>query len=533
MTTSKDDNPTASPSNDAPATAPAAPIKGDRIAKLLARAGVASRRDIERMIAEGRVALNGTTLDTPATILRNLAGVTVDGDPVEAPSAARLFLYHKPTGLLVTERDPAGRTTIYDRLPRELPRLVPVGRLDLNTEGLLLMTTDGGLKRQLELPATGVERAYRARAYGNITQPQLEELIEGIEIEGVRYGSINANIERRTGANVWIEMILTEGKNREVRRVLEHLGLQVSRLIRTRYGPFVLGDLAPGQIGEVLQHDVVAFQKELARGKPEGPGARPNIGISASAGAGAGIGAKSPQRGANAPRPAPSARPATAAPRQPARSPYAAPASSGFSSGAAPVDRAARPARPARPERIRPTAAMVRGDVTDPWAKPDARGGNRAAATHHAQPTGAGTGRPTYRQERADRGEELSTSPKIKHFRAAKPPRDRAAPTRVGGGGSGGGSGGTTAPRRPDSPQRQDQRQDQQRGFRPQADDSRARTGLDKRAARSAAGRPGADPRPPRDAAPRPERGSRPAAPGKGPSGGRGHPPRAPRGGKR
>ena len=180
MTTSKDDNPTASPSNDAPAPAPAAPIKGDRIAKLLARAGIASRRDIERMIAEGRVALNGTTLDTPATILRNLAGVTVDGDPVEAPSAARLFLYHKPTGLLVTERDPAGRTTIYDRLPRELPRLVPVGRLDLNTEGLLLMTTDGGLKRQLELPATGVERAYRARAYGNITQPQLEELIEGI-----------------------------------------------------------------------------------------------------------------------------------------------------------------------------------------------------------------------------------------------------------------------------------------------------------------------------------------------------------------
>ncbi|MEG8052301.1 hypothetical protein QP185_01650 [Sphingomonas aerolata] len=155
---------------------------------------------------------------------------------------------------------------------------------------------------------------------------------------------------------------------------------------------------------------------------------------------------------------------------------------------------------------------MVRGDVTDPWAKPDARGGNRAAATHHAQPTGAGTGRPTYRQERADRGEELSTSPKIKHFRAAKPPRDRAAPTRVGGGGSGA----TTAPRRPDSPQRQDQ----QRGFRPQTDDSRARTGLDKRAARSAAGRPGADPRPPRDAAPRPERGSRPPAPGKGPSGG-------------
>jgi 23S rRNA pseudouridine2605 synthase len=526
MTTSKDDNPTASPSNDAPATspeAPAAPIKGDRIAKLLARAGIASRRDIERMIAEGRVALNGSILDTPATILRNLNGVTVDGDPVEAPSSARLFLYHKPTGLLVTERDPAGRTTIYDRLPQDLPRLVPVGRLDLNTEGLLLMTTDGGLKRQLELPATGVERAYRARAYGNITQPQLEELIEGIEIEGVRYGSINANIERRTGANVWIEMILTEGKNREVRRVLEHLGLQVSRLIRTRYGPFVLGDLPPGQIGEVLQHDVVAFQKELAKGRPEGPGARANIGISASAGAGAGIGARSSQRGSNAPRPAPTTRPApgarpvsgarpAAGVRTPVRSPYAAPASSGFSSGAVPTD---RPSRPARPERIRPTAAMQRGDVNDPWARPDVRNAARPTGAHHARPTSGETSKPYVRQERADRGEELSTSPKIKHFRAAKPPRERAAPSRVGA-------------------RATVQRQEQPRGFRPQADDTRGRSSLDKRAARSASGRPGAEPRPVRSEGPaRPERGSRPAAPGKGPSGGRGHPPRAPRGGKR
>jgi 23S rRNA pseudouridine2605 synthase len=526
MTTSKDDNPTASPSNDAPATSLetlAAPIKGDRIAKLLARAGIASRRDIERMIAEGRVALNGSILDTPATILRNLNGVTVDGDPVEAPSSARLFLYHKPTGLLVTERDPAGRTTIYDRLPQDLPRLVPVGRLDLNTEGLLLMTTDGGLKRQLELPATGVERAYRARAYGNITQPQLEELIEGIEIEGVRYGSINANIERRTGANVWIEMILTEGKNREVRRVLEHLGLQVSRLIRTRYGPFVLGDLPPGQIGEVLQHDVVAFQKELAKGRPEGPGARANIGISASAGAGAGIGARSSQRGSNAPRPAPTARPApgarpvsgarpAAGVRTPVRSPYAAPASSGFSSGAVPTD---RPSRPARPERIRPTAAMQRGDVNDPWARPDVRNAARPTGTHHARPTSGETSKPYVRQERADRGEELSTSPKIKHFRAAKPPRERAAPSRVGAGAT-------------------VQRQEQPRGFRPQADDSRGRSSLDKRAARSASGRPGAEPRPVRSEGPaRPERGTRPTAPGKGPSGGRGHPPRAPRGGKR
>ena len=240
-----------------------APRDGDRIAKLLARAGIASRREIERMIAEGRIAIDGVALDTPATVLVSLAGVTVDGQPVQAAEPTRLFLYHKPAGLLVTERDPKGRATIYDHLPDDLPRVVPVGRLDLATEGLLLLTTDGGFKRQLELPSTGVERAYRARAYGQVTQAQLEDLAEGVEIEGIRYGSIDANIERRTGANVWIEMILTEGKNREVRRVLEHLELQVSRLIRTRYGPFILGDLGPGEVGEVGEHDLAAFRRAL------------------------------------------------------------------------------------------------------------------------------------------------------------------------------------------------------------------------------------------------------------------------------
>lgn len=236
-----------------------------RIAKLLARAGIASRREIERMIAEGRVAVDGQVIDTPATLLASLKGVTVDGNPVKEAEPARLFLFHKPNGVLVTEFDPRGRPTIYDKLPKGLPRVVPVGRLDLNTEGLLLLTTDGELKRQLELPATGVQRAYRARAYGNVTQAQLEELIEGVEIEGVRYGSIDANLERRTGANVWIELILTEGKNREVRRVLEHLGLRVSRLIRTRYGPFVLGDLPPGAVGEVRGHDIDSFRKNPTR----------------------------------------------------------------------------------------------------------------------------------------------------------------------------------------------------------------------------------------------------------------------------
>ena len=237
--------------------------EGDRIAKLLARAGIASRREIERMITDRRVALDGVALDTPATILKSLRGVTVDGQPVQAPQATKLFLYHKPAGLLTAERDPKGRPTIYDRLPKTLPRVMPIGRLDLSTEGLLLLTTDGEFKRQMELPATGVERSYRARAYGQVAQSQLEDLMMGIEIEGIRYGSINANLERRTGANVWIEMRLKEGKNREVRRVLEHLGLKVSRLIRTSYGPFVLGDMPAGGVNEVLQHDLVAFRKTL------------------------------------------------------------------------------------------------------------------------------------------------------------------------------------------------------------------------------------------------------------------------------
>ena len=237
--------------------------EGQRIAKLLARAGIASRREIERMIAEGRIAKDGVALDTPATILPSLHGIPVDGKPVKAPAPARLFLYHKPSGLLTTERDPKGRPTIYDKLPGDLPRVMPVGRLDLNTEGLLLLTTDGEFKRQLELPATGVERSYRARVFGPVSQEQLEDLIEGIEIEGVRYGPIDANLERRTGRNGWVEMRLKEGKNREVRRVLEYLGLQVSRLIRTRYGPFPLGDLPVGSVDEIKQHDLVAFRKTL------------------------------------------------------------------------------------------------------------------------------------------------------------------------------------------------------------------------------------------------------------------------------
>ena len=215
------------------------------------------------MIAEGRVALDGEKLTTPATLLEDLKGVTVDGRPIRPAGETRLFRFYKPQWTITAERDPRGRSTIYDRLPQGLPRLMPVGRLDFMTEGLLLLTNDGELKRQLELPRTGVVRTYRARAFGDVSQAQLERLAEGITIDGIHYGSIDANLERRTGRNAWIEMSLAEGKNREVRRVLAHLGLQVSRLIRTAYGPLSLSGLEPGDVDEVSAPELADFRKSL------------------------------------------------------------------------------------------------------------------------------------------------------------------------------------------------------------------------------------------------------------------------------
>ena len=215
------------------------------------------------MIAEGRIKLNGETITTPATVLDDVAGLTVDGRPVRPAKASRLYRFYKPQGALTAAHDPKGRPTIYDQLPPGLPRLMPVGRLDFMTEGLLLLTNDGELKRQLELPQTGVVRTYRARAYGQVSQAQLEVLAEGITIEGVRYGSINANLERRTGSNCWIEMSLKEGKNREVRRVLAHLGLKVSRLIRVAYGPLTVEGLQPGDVDEMSSGDLEAFRHSL------------------------------------------------------------------------------------------------------------------------------------------------------------------------------------------------------------------------------------------------------------------------------
>jgi 23S rRNA pseudouridine2605 synthase len=359
--------------------APRPPGGPERIAKLLARAGVASRREVERMIAEGRVALDGEALASPALTLSSLRGVTVDGRPVAAAEPARLFLFHKPGGVLTTERDPRGRPTIYDRLPPGLPRLVPVGRLDLATEGLLLMTTDGELKRQLELPATGVERAYRARAYGPVTQAQLESLIEGVEVEGVRYGPINANLERRTGANVWIEMILTEGKNREVRRVLEYLGLRVGRLIRTRYGPFVLGDMAVGEVGEVRAADLAAFRRSLDRGRPM----------------------KDPVDVRARTAPAPS-RPAADA--KPPRAPRPAVGGRDRSAPAASPDGRAQGNRPRRAAPVRPLRREAPAAAPADGAKPPNARARRAAAFRAARPAGPDDASPPPAAPRGGKG---------------------------------------------------------------------------------------------------------------------------------
>ena len=241
---------------------------GERIAKRMARAGLCSRRDAERWIEDGRVKVNGKLLKTPACVVTDRDRIEVDGEPLPGKERSRLWLYHKKSGLVTTAKDPEGRTTVFQSLPDDLPRVLSVGRLDINTEGLLLLTNDGGLKRQMELPATGIPRTYRARAFGDVRQEQLEALAEGVEIDGIRYGSIDANLEHGgSGKNNWIEMTITEGKNREVRRVLEYLGLKVNRLIRTAYGPFLLGELGRGQAARIRKGDLDRFVSSLKKGK--------------------------------------------------------------------------------------------------------------------------------------------------------------------------------------------------------------------------------------------------------------------------
>jgi 23S rRNA pseudouridine2605 synthase len=225
--------------------------KPERIAKRLARAGLCSRREAERWIAERRVAVDGHVLDSPAFTVTAASRITVDGKPLKAAEPARLWRYHKPAGLVTTHRDPAGRPTIFAALPKDLPRVISIGRLDLPSEGLLLLTNDGALARHLELPATGWIRRYRVRAYGHVDPEALAKLKAGVTVAGVRYGPIEASLERKQGRNAWLIVALGEGKNREVRKVLEHVGLTVNRLIRISYGPFQLGHLEKGAVEEV------------------------------------------------------------------------------------------------------------------------------------------------------------------------------------------------------------------------------------------------------------------------------------------
>jgi len=225
--------------------------KGERIAKVIARAGICSRRDAEKLIEEGKVSVNGKLLTTPAFFVETSDRVLVNKKPLPQQMDTRLWCYHKPRGLLTSHRDPQGRKTVFDNLPADLPRVVSVGRLDINSEGLLLLTTDGALSRRLELPSTAWTRRYRVRAHGKIEQVELDKLSRGIEVDGIKYGAIEATLERVQGHNVWLLVAIKEGKNREVRKVFEHLGLKVNRLIRISYGPFQLGDLKAGEVKEV------------------------------------------------------------------------------------------------------------------------------------------------------------------------------------------------------------------------------------------------------------------------------------------
>jgi 23S rRNA pseudouridine2605 synthase len=252
---------------------------GERIAKVLARAGLCSRRDAERWISEGRVAVNGEKLTSAARNVTDSDSIVVDGKPLPQKEKARLWRYHKPPGLVTTHRDDKGRETVFDALKKDLPRVVSVGRLDLNSEGLLLLTNDGGLARELEHPSRGWVRRYRVRVHGRVSPETLGELKNGLTVDGVRYGPITALLEREQGAaNAWLVMSLTEGKNREIRKVLAHLGLTVTRLIRVSYGPYHLGNLERGEVEEI-SGKVIAEQlgRKPAKPKPATkPPAKPN-----------------------------------------------------------------------------------------------------------------------------------------------------------------------------------------------------------------------------------------------------------------
>ena len=375
---------------------------GERIAKRLARAGLCSRRDAERWIAEGRVAVNGKVLDSPAVNIRPGDRVTVDGKPLPQQEPTRVWRYHKPAGLVTTARDEKGRATVFDELPEELPRVISVGRLDLNTEGLLLLTNDGALARHLELPATGWPRRYRVRVHGEPDPQRLAALAHGIMLDGVEYGPIEAVLDREQGANAWLTMTLREGKNREIRKVLEHLGLVVNRLIRVSYGPFQLGKLPPGEVEEVPRR---VLRDQLPQFFPKGEGT-------------------GEAKAAPAPRLRFDAVPKPKGPRAdkaPARAERAA-------QGERPArgERPFRDERPGRDERPFRDERPARGDTRD--------GERRPSRARDDQPARAGRTardeRPARSSDRADARRPARADDRQERPARARP--DRAAPTGRG-----------------------------------------------------------------------------------------------------
>jgi 23S rRNA pseudouridine2605 synthase len=342
--------------------------KGERVAKVIARAGLCSRRDAEVWILAGRVKVDGRVLASPAAAVTAESRIEVDGAPLPTAAAPRLFRYHKPRGEITTTRDPQGRTTVFDHLPPELPRLQAVGRLDINSEGLLLLTNDGALKRQLELPSSGWLRRYRVRAHGRVTAERLAALAKGITVEGIDYGPVEASLDRQAGANAWLTIGLREGKHREVRKICAHLGLSVNRLIRIAYGPFTLGKLPkraleevePRRLRQALGLEEKAKKKHgkgfaKAKPKPNRPGSRRGFKHEREA---AETGQEPGRRGRG--KPAAASKPATA-PRKAAPKPVARKV-------AAPTKAVPKKAAPKRPGAGKPTVA--RPAVRKPTAKP-------------------------------------------------------------------------------------------------------------------------------------------------------------------
>ncbi|MFC7663486.1 pseudouridine synthase [Methylorubrum suomiense] len=360
---------TTDPTQAAPAEAPAAP-EGERIAKAIARAGIASRRDAEAMIEAGRVSLNGKVLTSPAINVTEADRIVIDGEPLPARERTRLWILHKPRGVVTTARDPEGRATVFDGLPDELPRVVAIGRLDINTEGLLLLTNDGGLAKVIAHPDTGWLRRYRVRAFGDVNQADLDKLRKGVTVDGMEYGPVEATLDRAQGDNVWLTLGLREGKNREVKRILEHLGLSVNRLIRLSFGPFQLGDLEVGLVEEirtkVLKEQLGKTLAEEAGVDFESPvrEAIAPFGSPKKAAKAATRGAEEGERSG-----APKARSAGRPPRDPAR-----PASAPRGAARAPAKTSMAPARAPSPtvwradDEERPRAAKVPRRGGDPKA---------------------------------------------------------------------------------------------------------------------------------------------------------------------